>query len=120
MMDESGETELKVQHSAILDPYVLIIRDDASCSLLFADQKGELDEVEHGQFVRDTKWTSGCLHRPSDADPAIYAFLLSMEGVLHVSALDALYYHVGPLTIFPHRSLSSRILIVNLCTQSRT
>lgn len=91
MMDESGEIELKVQHSAISDPYVLIIRDDASCSILFADRKGELDEVEHGGFVRDTKWISGCLHSPLDADAAIYAFLLSVEGALHVSGFKISY-----------------------------
>ena len=84
MTDESGETELKIQHSSILDPYVVIIRDDASCSILYADKKGELDEVEHGDFVRNTKWTSGCLHRPSGADASVLAFLLSVDGALHV------------------------------------
>lgn len=85
MTDDSGDAELKVEHSSILDPYVLLLRDDRSCTLLKADKKGELDEVEHGELLAQHKWASGCLCLPDGDDSAPLAILLSTDGALHVS-----------------------------------
>ena len=85
MTDEEGENELKVKHSVILDPYVLVIRHDDSCIILKADRKGELDEIEPGETLRTTTWTSGSLHTAPNDDNTILAYLLSTDGTIKVS-----------------------------------
>lgn len=91
MIDEATETELKVQHSSILDPYILIVRDDSSCIVLQTDRKGELDEVEVGKTLKEGSWMSGCLHTSRDGSSSILAYLLGVDGNLTVRASNSFY-----------------------------
>lgn len=86
MVDEETDQELKIIHSHLLDPYVLLIRDDSSVLVLKVDAKGELDEVEKGDVVATSKWLSGCIHKPEIGEE-ILLYLLNTKGSLSVSIL---------------------------------
>lgn len=84
MMDETGEIELKIKHSVILGPYILIVRHDDSCVILKADKKGELDEIEQSENLQNTSWASGSLHTLPNNTDALAAYLLSVDGFVNV------------------------------------
>lgn len=89
--DESSDAEDEdagshhVMHSCISDPYVLLVRQNGSCLILKASEKGELDELDTGGLIRNTQWASGTIYSPQDGPNSVLIFLLSMEGALHVS-----------------------------------
>lgn len=97
MTDEVTGAEPKIISASFADPYVLLVRDDASVMVLKADESGDLDEVERGDDLLTTKWLSGSLYE--DADDIfrlapddeteedivnVLMFLLSAEGGLYV------------------------------------
>ena len=48
--------------ASFIDPYLVIIRDDASVLLLKADESGDLDEVSLPDEISTSQWRSGCLY----------------------------------------------------------
>lgn len=98
MTDEITGAEPKIISASFADPYVLLVRDDASVMILKADESGDLDEIERGDELLITKWLSGSLYEDADDsfrlgpddetedDTAnVLMFLLSADGGLYVS-----------------------------------
>lgn len=96
MQDEETGAEPRVTHASIADPYLLLIRDDASAFLAQMNSDDELEEMEKPAGVlTSTKWVSGCLYADTagvfgegkidNADKTILMFLLSNTGSLQVS-----------------------------------
>ncbi len=99
MTDDLTGAEPKIVSTSFADPYVLVVRDDASIMVLEVDDSGDLDEVERGDILLATKWLSGCLYKNSKgtfsvlqkdqsrtADMDVFLFLLGATGGLQVSA----------------------------------
>ena len=99
MLDEETGAEPRVLSASIVDPYLLLIRDDGSVFIAQIDNNNELEEVEKtDNTMQTTKWVAGCLYndnqgvfRASHGDKGqevgekIMMFLLSSTGALHVS-----------------------------------
>ncbi|KAI1827474.1 CPSF A subunit region-domain-containing protein [Xylaria intraflava] len=104
MLDEETGAEPRVEHASIVDPYILLVRDDASVFIARMDSNLELEELEKSDTSLSSKrWTTGCLYEdkfgvflraPSDkgAKPGdnVVMFLLSKAGALHIYALSDL------------------------------
>ncbi|CAM1504566.1 Fc.00g021570.m01.CDS01 [Cosmosporella sp. VM-42] len=104
MLDEETGAEPRVVSASIVDPYLLLIRDDSSIFLAQIDGNNELEEVERtDNNLLSTKWLSGCLYsdtrgtfqpivgdKGAETQEAIMMFLLSAAGALHVYALPDL------------------------------
>lgn len=96
MQDEETGAEPRVLHASISDPYLLLIRDDASVFIAQMNSDDELEEVEKPEGVlASTKWISGCLFadatgifgegKAESGHNNIFMFLLSNSGGLQVS-----------------------------------
>ena len=99
LSEESADAEPKAIKASFIEPYVLIIRDDSSLTVLNADESGDLDEVERGEALQHNEWASGSLYDDSgdtfrlesdssddDEDAGnVLLFLLSVAGGLYVS-----------------------------------
>lgn len=95
--DEDTDEERLAVSASFADPYLAILRDDASLLLLQADDSGDLDEVSLPDDLSSVKWRSACLYRDNDqvfsssdsklADTAgnVVLFLLSTDYKLSVS-----------------------------------
>jgi len=100
MLDEETNAEPRVNSASIADPYLLLVRDDASIYVAEIDNNLELEELEkEGKALVTTKWLAGCLYidtskvfaeevaakkgKPKDS---VLMFLLSAGGALHVSS----------------------------------
>lgn len=100
MLDEETGAEPRAVSASIVDPYLLIIRDDASVFLAQIDNNNEIEEVEKtDSSLTSTKWAAGCLYKdtkgffqPNQSDSAkkssaeVMMFLLNTAGALHVSS----------------------------------
>lgn len=99
MYDDDTGAEPKIISASFADPFVLLIRDDAS---IFVAQCGEDNDLEELEKVDDailaTKWLAGSLYwdymgvfasvqsdKGIKAGENVMMFLLSAEGALHVS-----------------------------------
>ena len=99
MFDEETGLEPKIFSASLADPFLLLVRDDASIYLARCDDDNDLEEIEReDDRLLTIKWLSGCLYRdvtgafantvPNKTlrdDPLVYMFLLSAEGALYVS-----------------------------------
>lgn len=99
MLDEETGAEPRAVSASIVDPYLLIIRDDGSVFLAQIDSNNEIEEMEKAESsLTSTKWVAGCLYRDtkgifqsSDGETAkttsedVMMFLLNSAGALHVS-----------------------------------
>lgn len=97
MLDEETGAEPRVTSASIVDPYLLLIRDDSSLLLAQIDSNNELEEVEKmDATLQNTKWHAGCLYADTEGafqfnandkgeTEKIMMFLLSSTGALHVS-----------------------------------
>ena len=98
MTDDLTGAEPKIVSTSFADPYLLVVRDDASVMVLEADDSGDLDEVERGDILLATKWLAGSLYKDSRGafsvlqkdqaqagDTNVFLFLLSATGGLQVS-----------------------------------
>ncbi|KAI2638548.1 CPSF A subunit region-domain-containing protein [Xylaria nigripes] len=104
MLDEETGAEPRIEYASIVDPYVLLVRDDGSVFIAKMDNNLELEELEKDDTSLSSKrWTTGCLYEDkfgvfsrasSDkgAKPGenIVMFLLSKGGALHIYALSDL------------------------------
>lgn len=100
MSEDSTESDPKVVSASFAEPYVLLIRDDSSITLVKAEESGDLEEVGQGDHLESSKWLSGSLfddlndvfHLEADDESQeeggnVLMFLLSAEGALKVSSL---------------------------------
>jgi cleavage and polyadenylation specificity factor subunit 1 len=100
MYDDDTGAEPIIIGASFADPFLLLIRDDASIFVVQCDDNNELEEVEkEDQSLLSTKWVTGCLYSDSTG---IFAndkeqkhnsqnclmFLLSATGALHVSFFE--------------------------------
>ena len=101
MLDEETGAEPKIIKASLADPFLLLIRDDASMFVAQCDDDNDLEEIERDDdILLTTKWLTGCLYRDtagsfnsllhttisSDSEP-VYMFLLNAEGTLYVSSV---------------------------------
>jgi hypothetical protein len=100
MLDEETGVEPRVNSASIADPYLLLVRDDASIYVAEIDNNLELEELEkEGKALVTTKWLAGCLYidtskvfaeevsaKKGKAKDSVLMFLLSAGGALHVSS----------------------------------
>ena len=88
----------RVLSASFADPYILVVRDDASAMVLTTDDRGEIDEATHGEALKSGKWISGSLYEdsndilrieyPEDSEDEagnVLMFLLNDAGGLQVS-----------------------------------
>ncbi|KAI9835730.1 MAG: hypothetical protein M1819_001908 [Sarea resinae] len=101
MADELTGAEPTVVSVSFADPYLLIVRDDASIVVLEADDSGDLDEVERGDALMSMKWLSGSLYRDRNgaiemksgrekSQGKVLMFLLNTQGGMQIYALPDL------------------------------
>ncbi|KAI1103579.1 CPSF A subunit region-domain-containing protein [Jackrogersella minutella] len=104
MLDEETGAEPRVNSASIADPFLLLVRDDASVFISKIFKNLELEELEKEDTVLiKTKWATGCLYedrsgifagsqtdKGSKSGENILMFLLSKAGALHVYALPDL------------------------------
>ena len=77
---------------------MLLLKDDSSITILKADEKGDLEEIERGEEFSGSKWLSGSLYEDSndvlrlesaddddDESGNVLMFLLATGGGLQVS-----------------------------------
>lgn len=88
MEDEESGDELRIINASFADPYLLILREDSSVKIFKASGDGELEDVE-ASGLSSTKWSSASLFS-SSSFTEVFAFLLTLEGGLHVFALSEL------------------------------
>lgn len=95
MQDEETGAEPRVLHASICDPYLLLIRDDATALVAQMNSDDELEEVEKPEgILTSTKWISGSLYvdttgvfgeeKTRNEAKKIVMFLLSNTGGLQV------------------------------------
>jgi cleavage and polyadenylation specificity factor subunit 1 len=98
MFDDATGAEPKIVSASFADPYLLLMRDDASVLILTSDESGEIEEFDRSEALLSTKWISGCLYTDRDGvlgvsreytrnprRPDVLMFLLTAEGCLQVS-----------------------------------
>lgn len=104
MLDEETNVEPRVEYASIADPFILLVRDDASIFIAKIFKNLELEELEKEDSVlKSTKWATGCLYedksgiftgdqtdKGSKTSENIVMFLLSKTGALHAYALPNL------------------------------
>jgi cleavage and polyadenylation specificity factor subunit 1 len=104
MFDDETGAEPKIVSASLADPFLLLMRDDASIFVVQCDGNNELEEVERiDDTLLATKWLSGCLYTDSNCcftKPAtdkglaegenVMLFLLSTEGALYVCSIPLL------------------------------
>ncbi|KAI0178775.1 CPSF A subunit region-domain-containing protein [Hypoxylon sp. FL1284] len=103
MLNEETGAEPRVDSASIADPYLLLVRDDASVSIAKLENL-ELEELENKDpALSSNKWATGCLYedksgifaktqsdKGAEAGENIIMFLLSKTGALHIYALPDL------------------------------
>ncbi|KAH8883832.1 hypothetical protein GQ53DRAFT_846646 [Thozetella sp. PMI_491] len=104
MLDEDTGAEPRVLSASIADPFLLLVRDDASAFIAQIDSNGELEELEkEDKTLVSTKWLTGCLYadksgvfaeqqadKGAKSGDSILLFLLSTNGALHIYRLPDL------------------------------
>jgi cleavage and polyadenylation specificity factor subunit 1 len=61
--DEDTDEERIAISASLMDPFIAILRDDASLLLLQADESGDLDEVALSDDISNLKCRSICLYK---------------------------------------------------------
>ncbi|KAJ1327515.1 cleavage and polyadenylation specificity factor subunit 1 [Microdochium nivale] len=104
MLDDETGAEPRVESASIVNPFVLLVREDASIFIAEIDSDLELEELEKdSKVLSTTKWATGCLYddvkgvfssKPpqNGFKPAenLIMFLLSKAGALYVYSLPDL------------------------------
>jgi hypothetical protein len=106
MFDDDTGAEPKIVSASFADPFLLLVRDDASIFVAQCDDSNELEEIEReDDGLLTTKWLTGCLYtdttnafasvqsdKGSKDGENVIMFLLSSGGALHVGLLIRLIY----------------------------
>jgi cleavage and polyadenylation specificity factor subunit 1 len=117
MLDEETGAEPRIISADIVDPYLLLMRDDTSVYIAHIDKNNELEEVEkEDEALVTTKWVSGCLYhdqagifgKGNKAGEDILMFLLSASGALYV-CIKRLPLGEGPVLTVCSRSIGYQI-----------
>lgn len=100
MFDDETGAEPKIVAASIVDPYILLIRDDASIFVASCDSDNDLEEIEReDDSLLTNKWLSGCLYNDytgqfaetgsngTSLDKPVIMSLLNAEGALFVSEI---------------------------------
>lgn len=101
MFDDETGAEPKIVAASIVDPYILLIRDDASIFVASCDNDNDLEEIEReDDSLLANKWLSGCLYNDSTgmfaeaassngtgSKKSVIMSLLNSEGALFVSEI---------------------------------
>jgi cleavage and polyadenylation specificity factor subunit 1 len=101
MYDDDTGAEPKIVSASFADPFLLLLRDDASIFVVHCDDDNDLEEIDReDDTLLTTKWLAGCLYADSTgvfasiqsdkgqkAGENFMVFLLSAGGALHVSLL---------------------------------
>ncbi|ESZ98141.1 hypothetical protein SBOR_1520 [Sclerotinia borealis F-4128] len=101
MLDDETGAEPKIISASFADPFLLLIRDDASIFVAQCDDDNDLEEIERvDDTLLSTKWLTGCLYddhsgafsnsKSNKAGGNVKMFLLSAGGALHIYALPDL------------------------------
>lgn len=104
MLDEETGAEPRVISASIVDPYLLLLREDSSILVAQITNHNELEELDkEDETIVSTKWLSGCLYKDSrglfapvqtdkgtSTSESVFLFLLNAIGELHVYALPNL------------------------------
>ncbi|KAH8679910.1 CPSF A subunit region-domain-containing protein [Tricladium varicosporioides] len=104
MFDDDTGAEPKILSASFADPFLLLVRDDASIYVAQCDDDNELEEIEReDDSLLTTHWLTGCLYTDStdtfttvQPDKGrkhgenVMMFLLSASGALHIYALPDL------------------------------
>ncbi|KAL9101501.1 MAG: hypothetical protein Q9163_003249 [Psora crenata] len=103
LSDDDSGAESKVVGVSFTDPYILLIKDDQSLSILTVDEDGDLDEVEQGENFKGSGWLSGSLYEDAndvlqlsygsddeEDSSNVLMFLLSAAGGLQIYRLPSL------------------------------
>lgn len=99
LVDDETDAEPKIVAASIVDPYILLIKDDLSIFVASCDSDNDLEEIEReDDTLLSSKWLSGCLYNDStgkfgqteptkvtSTDTSIVMCLLNTEGALYVS-----------------------------------
>jgi cleavage and polyadenylation specificity factor subunit 1 len=100
MFDEETGAEPKIVGAALADPFLLLLRDDASIFVARCDDDNELEEIEReDDTLLTTSWSSGCLYADGNGvfgksssgktlkagEKQVLMFLMSVGGALYVS-----------------------------------
>lgn len=99
MFDDDTGAEPKIVSASFADPFLLLVRDDASIFVAQCDDSNELEEIEReDDGLLTTEWLTGCLYTDTTSTFAnvqsdkgskdgenVMMFLLSSGGALHVS-----------------------------------
>lgn len=103
MFDEETGAEPKIVRAALSDPFLFLIRDDASIFVARCDDDNELEEIERKDHtLLNTEWSSGCLYNDirgifsnaigdgglKTVRNQVLMFLMSTSGTLFVSLRD--------------------------------
>ena len=98
MYDDDTGAEPKIISASFGDPFLLLLRDDASIFVAQCDDNNELEEIDReDDALLTTEWLAGCLYTDSTGVFAniqsdkgqkvgenVVMFLLSANGALHV------------------------------------
>ena len=89
MFDDETGAEPKIVAASIVDPFILLIRDDASIYVAACDSDNDLEEVERvDDSLLANKWLSGCLYKDVKGllygKDAVIMALINTEGTLFV------------------------------------
>ncbi|KAI0158196.1 CPSF A subunit region-domain-containing protein [Xylariaceae sp. FL1272] len=104
MLDEETGAEPRVESASIADPYILLVRDDASIFVAKMDNNLELEELEkEDSALSSTKWITGSLYedkfgifstaindKGTTMEGNVVMLLLSKSGALYIYALPNL------------------------------
>lgn len=100
--------------ASFADPFILLVKDDKSVTFLGTEDTGDLEVLENGQSLAESKWLSGSLY--DDANDSlrlevgedddfsnVLIFLLTAQGGLHVCFI--------PFRAFLHLLTPSRYIV---------
>lgn len=113
MLDDETGAEPKIISASFADPFLLLIRDDASIFVAQCDDDNDLEEIERvDDVLLSTKWLTGCLYddcsgafsdgKSNKAGENVKVFLLSAGGALHVSFFPAFHGPISNTFRFTH------------------
>lgn len=82
--DETTGVELEIIGASFCDPYVSLVRDDASITV-WQSTSDELVELERADGITAAQWLSASIYKPQKAESALL-FALTAEGALRVGS----------------------------------
>ena len=98
MVEEDSDSGAPVIAASILDPFILLVKNDSTLALLRSEENGDVEEIEATAASSEIRCISACLYEdtndvlrlPFDDDSDVeatnvLAFLLTPHGGLKVS-----------------------------------